>query len=127
MFFRIKLLKMCKFLAAVCLSAVLISCASTTTIRVTDQDDSIDRDVKIYIDGSYKGKGEVVYSDTKIVGSITQVTLKKKGCRSNIHSLFRSEKLQIGALIGGLFVWVPFLWIMGYNPMHLYEFQCEKR
>ena len=118
--------KMCKFLATICLITALISCASTTTIRAVDQNDLIDGDVKIYMDGSYKGKGEVIYSDTKIVGSTTTVTLKKAGCRSNTRSLSRTERLQVGALIGGLFVWVPFLWIMGYNPMHSYEFQCEQ-
>ena len=118
-------LRMYKFLTAVCLSAVLISCASTTTIRAVDTNGSIDGDAKIYTDGMYKGKGEVMYSDTKIVGSKTDVRLKKKGCKSASYSLFRSEKLQVGALIGGVFFFVPFLWIMGYSPMHSYEFQCE--
>lgn len=120
------ILKMHKLLTTSCLIIALVSCASTTTIRVTDESDSIDRDVKIYMDGSYKGKGEVIYSDTKVVGSTTRVTLKKKGCRNNTRSLSRSEQLQVGALIGGIFFLVPFLWIMGYNPMHSYEFQCDE-
>ena len=63
--------------------ASLISCASTTTIQAIDSDSSIDQDVKIYLDGSYRGKGEVLYSDTKIVGSTTQVSLKKPNCRTS--------------------------------------------
>lgn len=118
-------LRSCRFLATVCLSAALISCASTTTIRAVDENGSIDRDAKIYIDGSYQGKGEILYSDTKIVGSTTSVNLKKEGCRVATYSLSRSEKLQVGALIGGIFSLVPLLWIMGYNPMHSYTLNCE--
>ena len=108
------------------LTGTLISCASTTTIRVIDSNDSIDNDVKIYLDGSYQGSGEAIYSDTKIIGSTTSVTLKKKGCRSHSHYFSRSERLNVGALVGGLFFWIPLLWVMGYNPLHSYEFQCDK-
>jgi hypothetical protein len=27
----------------------------------------------------------------------------------------------VGAIIGGIFVFVPFLWVMKYNPTHTYE------
>ena len=114
-----------KLLISTLLISALVSCASTTTIRVTDKNDSIDRDVKIYLDGSYKGRGEVMHSDTKIIGSSTSVSLKKEGCRSNNHIFSRSEQLQVGALVGGIFFVVPFLWIMGYNPLRSYEFECE--
>ena len=109
------------------LIVALVSCASTTTIRAVDTSGDIDKDVKIYTDGSYKGKGEVLYSDTKIVGSQVTVNLKKKGCRTKAYSLYRSEQLQVGALIGGIFFLVPFLWIMGYNPMQSYEFECDEK
>ena len=118
--------KIVKFLTTVFLVISLVSCASTTTIKAIDQSGSVDKDVKIYMDGTYQGKGEVLYSDTKIVGSTTTVNLKKEGCRSSSHSLSRTEQLQVGALIAGIFVWVPLLWIMGYNPMHSYEFECDK-
>lgn len=121
MFFKIS-----KLLTAVVLSVALLSCASTTTIKAVDQSGRVDRDVKIYMDGSLKGRGEIIYSDTKIVGSTTQVHLKKEGCDTNTFNLSRTEKLMAGALIGGLFIWIPLLWIMGYNPMHSYEFNCDR-
>ena len=120
-------LRYTKLLMTVILITTLISCASTTTVRVVDENDSIDSNVKIYLDGSYKGKGEVIYSDTKIVGSTTNVTFKKKDCRNTSHHFSRSEQLQVGALIGGLFSLIPLLWVMGYNPTHSYEFQCERK
>ena len=104
----------------------LISCASTTSIRATNSSGNVDRDVKVYVDGQYQGKGEVFHSDTKIVGSSTSINLKKEGCRSQTVMLNRTEQISVGALIGGLFFWIPFLWIMGYNPVHSYEFYCEK-
>ena len=114
-----------KNLIACLLVASLISCASTTTIQAVDSDSSIDQDVKIYMDGSYRGKGEVLYSDTKIIGSTTQVNLKKSNCRTTTHILQRSEQVNVGVLIGGFFLWPLWLWVMGYNPLHSYEFNCD--
>lgn len=122
---KCQLLKGVRCIGTSVLIIALVSCASTTTVQVLDESDSIDRNVKIYLDGSYRGRGEVIHSDTKIVGSMTDVILKKEGCRTQRHSFSRSERLLIGALIGGIFVWIPLLWIMGYNPMHSYNFQCE--
>ena len=104
----------------------LVSCVSTTTIRVIDQSERIDPNVKIYVNGEYKGKGEITHSDTNIVGSTNHISLKKKGCRTSNKTLSRSEKLNIGALIGGIFFIIPILWIMGYNPSHTYEFECDQ-
>ncbi len=117
MFFRI---------ISICVASSLISCASTTSIRVVDRNGNIDRNVKVYVDGQYQGTGEVLHSDTKVVGSTTSVNLRKAGCQSQSVMFSRTERLSVGALIGGLFFWIPFLWIMGYNPTHNYEFQCEK-
>ena len=65
----------------------------------------------VYIDGSKVGKTPYTYSDTKIVGATTQVRLKLEGY----------EEFQVGPCIGGVFVLVPFLWVMGYRPEHSYE------
>lgn len=83
---------------------------STTIVQVHDESGSIDRDVKIYLDASYKGRGEVIHSDIKIIGSTTAVTLRKEGCRTMQYSFSRSEKLLVEPLIliGGLFFWFPF-------------------
>ena len=103
----------------------LVSCASTTTIRAIDSKDSVDKNVKIYLDGQYKGKGEVTHSDTKIIGATTLISLKKENCKTVNHTLARSERLQVGPLIAGIFFLVPLLWIMGYNPLHSYEYSCN--
>lgn len=35
--------------------------------------------------------------------------------------LSRNEQVDVGAVVGGIFTWIPFLWVMGYDPMHTYE------
>jgi hypothetical protein len=95
-------------------------CSSTTMIR------SSDPAAKIYVDGEYEGQGIASHTDTKIVGSTTLVTLKKEGCQPQTFSFSRSEEIDIGACIGGVFVLVPFLWIEKYRPEHNFEFECEK-
>ena len=101
----------------VCFS--ILACSSTTVIQSSDPQS------KIYVDGEMLGKGSVTYSDTKIVGSSTMITIKKEGCLARNFSMSRSEDFDVGACIGGAFVLVPFLWIMKYRPMHSYEFECE--
>ena len=94
---------------------LLTSCVSTTLIQ------SSPTGAKIYIDGQPSGTTPYSYSDTKIVGSITTVKLEKEGYEPMNTSFSRSEQADVGAIIGGLFVWVPFLWTMKYNPIHNYE------
>ena len=73
----------------------------------------------------YLGVTSYTYSDTKIVGSTTQVSLKKAGCREKNVIMTRSEKFEVGPCIGGVLVLVPFLWIMGYQPQRTYELECK--
>ena len=104
----------CIFLASVILFA---SCASTTLIQSTPTG------ADVYIDNQKKGTTPYNYSDTKIVGSSTPVTLKKENYQDLNVTLVRSEKADVGAIIGGILVLVPFLWTMKYDPIHNYELQ----
>ncbi|MBP6218221.1 MAG: PEGA domain-containing protein [Oligoflexales bacterium] len=97
----------------------LCSCASTTLIK------SEPSGAKVFADGALIGKTPVTYSDTKIVGSTTSIRLQKDGCEQQSFNLSRSEKFEVGPCIGGVFAWVPFLWVMGYNPEHNYELECK--
>lgn len=106
--------------ASLSLLVFIVSCSSSTLVSSTD------RDAKIFIDGEYRGTGSVQHEDKKIVGSTTYVTLKKEGCRPQEFRFSRSEEFAVGPCIGGVFVLVPFLWVMEYKPNHTYEFQCEK-
>jgi hypothetical protein len=96
-------------------SMLLANCASTTMIQ------SVPSDAKLYIDGQSVGRTPYKYTDTKIVGSTTAVKLEKEGYEPLNVTFSRNEKADGGAIIGGLFVLVPFFWTMKYNPIHEYE------
>ena len=96
-------------------SILLTSCASTTLIQ------SKPRGAKAYIDGEPVGTSPYTYRDTKIIGSTTMVKLEKDGYETFNTSFSRNEEVDIGAIIGGFLVLVPFLWTMKYKPTHTYE------
>ena len=100
------------FLAA---AILLSSCASTTMIQ------SNPSGAKLYLNGETVGKTPYTHTDTKIVGSTTTVSLKKEGYETLNTSFSRDEEVDVGAIIGGIFVLVPFLWTMKYKPTHTYE------
>lgn len=94
---------------------LLTSCGSTTLIS------SEPSGAKLYIDGEPMGTTPYSYRDKKIVGSTTSLRFEKAGYESLDVSLTRDEEVDVGAIIGGIFVLVPFLWIMKYKPTHTYE------
>ncbi len=96
-------------------SVLFASCSSTTLIQ------SEPSGAKVYMNEEYKGVTPLTYSDTKIVGSVTTLRLEKEGYETFNTLLSRNERVDVGAIIGGLFVLVPFLWTMQYNPTHTYE------
>ena len=110
-----------KMIAFFMCATFLLSCSSTTVIKSTD------KDVRIFVDDEYVGKGTVTHTDQKIVGSATRVTLRKEGCEDQTHVISRNEEVDAGACIGGFLLLVPLLWIEKYKAEHTYEFRCEKK
>lgn len=106
---------------AIILSATifLTGCGSTTMIQ------SRPDNAKLYLNGEYMGTTPYAHRDTKIVSSTTIVTLEKEGYQTFNTSFSRDEELDVGALIGGIFLLVPFLWIMKYKPFRTYEMNPE--
>lgn len=99
------------------MAIILNGCASSTIVS------SEPSGATLYIDGSKVGKTPYPYSDTKIVGSNTRLKLKKEGYEDLHVILNRSEQVNIGAIIGGIFLLVPFMWTMEYIPQHTYELE----
>lgn len=96
-------------------SMLLTSCASTTMIQ------SNPSGAKVYLDDEPVGTTPYMHRDLKIVGTITSVKLEKEGYETLNTSFSRNEELDAGAIIGGIFLLVPFLWVMKYKPSHTYE------
>lgn len=94
---------------------ILSGCASTTMFQTTPSG------AKLYLDGMPVGNTPYTYSDTKIVGSTTTVKLTMDGYEELNTTISRNEEVDVGAIIGGLFIWIPFLWVMKYKPIHAYE------
>ena len=105
-----------KAIATFLAGAILFSsCASSTMIYSTPEG------AKVYLNGEPVGKTPYLHTDTKIVGSTTTVRLEKEGYKPFHTTFSRDEEVDVGAIIGGIFVWVPFLWTMKYKSSHTYE------
>lgn len=96
-------------------SFFLVSCSSTTLIQ------SGPDNAKLYLNGEPVGVTPYTHTDTRIVGSSTTVRLEKEGYETLNTSFSRDEEVDVGAIVGGIFVMVPFLWTMKYKPVHTYE------
>jgi len=96
-------------------AVLLTSCVSTTMIK------SNPSGARLYLNGEPVGTTPYTHSDTKIVGTTTNVKLEKDGYET-LHTYFtRDEEIDVGAIIGGFFVLIPYLWIMKYKPTHTYD------
>jgi hypothetical protein len=93
------------------------ACASSTVIR------SEPSAATVYIDGSKVGQTPYIYTDTKTVSSTTRVKLRREGYEDFETIIVRNEEFQLGPCIGGFFVLVPFLWVMGYKAERTYELE----
>jgi hypothetical protein len=94
-------------------------CTSATVIRTTDPH------AKIFVDSEYKGTGSVTHADQKVIGSATHVKIERTGCQSESFIFSRNEEFDAGACVGGVFLLVPFLWVMKYKPEHVYDYRCR--
>lgn len=104
-------------LTAFVLAAALFftSCASTTMIRTAPEG------AKLYLNDEAVGTTPYMHSDTKIILAETRVRIEKEGYEPLYTTFSRDEEIDVGALIGGIFFTIPYLWILKYKPIHYYE------
>ncbi len=100
-------------------AATIAGCTSSTLIK------SSDPEARIYVNGEYLGTGEALYSDRKVAFANNDVILRKEGCEPVEHRFRRNEDADVGAIVGGFLVAVPFLWTLEYKEQHAYEFACR--
>ena len=110
-----------KRLLCLILAISVTGCASTTVINSTPNG------AQVYLNGEKTGTTPYAYTDKKIVGSTNTVLLKKEGYQDFLSSFSRDDNVNVGALIGGLFLFVPFLWVMNYKPTYSYELEPQKK
>ncbi|QNE40303.1 PEGA domain-containing protein [Hymenobacter sp. NBH84] len=105
-----------RFMAgALVVTTLLSSCASSTMLQSTPPG------ARVYLNGEPVGVTPYQHRDTKIIGATTDVRLEKEGYETVNTSFSRDEEADAGAIIGGIFLFFPFLWTMKYKPVHSYE------
>jgi hypothetical protein len=100
-------------LAAVTLCA-FTGCASSTVLQ------SQPPGATVKINGAQVGTTPYTLTDTKVVGTTTMIDLEAPGYQPLRTQIQRNEELDPLALVGGIFLLVPFLWIMKYSATHTY-------
>jgi len=103
----------------VCSSLVVIGCSSTVKIQ------SMPGEAKVYIDGEYKGVTPYSQRDTKPFFLPGQLKLSKEGYEDFTIDL-KKDKFSTANCIGGVLVWVPFLWVLEYENEKTYELKKKK-
>lgn len=99
--------------------SLLQSCASTTIIKISDPE------AKIFTDSKLIGTGSAVYTDRAISWSSTEFQIQRPGCQIENFVIKRNEQIDITALITGLLLVVPLVWIMKYNAVHAFDYNCD--
>ena len=104
------------------LALMVLSCSSTTIIK------SQDKDAEIRVNGRLVGTGTVIHTDKKVAWfGKNQVELSKKGCAEKTYVFKRNEEIDYQALVFGVFLLVPLVWIMQYQAVHEYDYSCKKK
>ncbi|HET6284946.1 MAG TPA: PEGA domain-containing protein [Polyangia bacterium] len=113
---RLRLAGFFPFVTALTLGA-FAGCASSTVIQ------SQPTGARVLVNGMAVGNTPYTLADTRIVGSTTQLRLEYPGFQPLDVTLVRNEQLDVAALIFGILLLVPLLWVMAYQPMHIYQLQ----
>ncbi len=101
----------------IALGTFFSSCTSTTMI--TSQPPG----AKVFLNNSYVGKTPYSMTDNKLATSCTSISLRKNGYKPLQAMICKDEKINVGAAVGGFFVWPIWLWIYDYYPEHKYILQ----
>jgi len=102
-------------IAFLLLIALFTGCASTTIIQ------SVPQGAKLYVDGLLVGSTPYTLRDTKITGASTSIKLESEGYEPFFTYIAKDEEVNVGAIVGGVFFLVPFLWTMTYKPSYMFE------
>lgn len=94
---------------------LFISCASSTLIE------SIPPGAKLYVDGQAVGNTPYTHRDSKIISSTTSIRMEKEGYKPFYYDISKDEEVKIVPAVAGFFLWVPWLWAMGYKSVHTWE------
>ena len=98
---------------------LMSSCASSTFIE------SYPNGADLYLNGEAVGQTPYEMRDTKPMFSSTSVRIEKEGYRTFYTTITRDEEADVGAIIGGVFFFFPFIWAFKYKPTRFYKLVPE--
>ena len=96
------------------LMVVVLFNGCTTMMRVNAVDPNGEQiyDARVLIDGEYIGETpDATTQVSNFVGESPEIKVIKNGYNS--RSIEPNKELKVPALIAGIFVWVPLLWVWG--------------
>ena len=105
-----------KVIALIMVFFFLFGCASATYIK------SNPPGAKLSLGGQLAGETPTFYSDRAVAGTTRAVNLKKEGYK-DFNGYIKREKLSIPILIGGIFLIIPFIWILEYPSQYYFEME----
>ena len=108
-----------KLIALLIVFFFLFGCASATVVK------SNPPGAKLYLDGQLKGETPYTYADRAAAGTMRTVTLKKEGYK-DFTGYIKREQLSVGALIGGILILIPLIWVLEYPPEYTFEMEKPK-
>ncbi len=100
----------------VALCFLVVGCSSSTLIN------SRPEGAAVYIDGVRMGLTPYKYSDMAPLGTSKSLRLEKPGYKP-LNTVIRKDEFKVGPCIGGVLVFFPFIWLLGYPNM--YELPLE--
>jgi hypothetical protein len=107
-----------KIITLLLILSIFSSCSSSTIIRTGMPD------AKIFINDQYYGTESAVYTDMKVSFLTSKIKVEKEGCQTMSYVLTKNDRFDYMALLGGLLMVVPLVWIMKYRPVYHLNYTC---
>jgi hypothetical protein len=83
-------------------------------------------DAKIYINNEYYGNDSAVYTDMKVSFMRSIIRVEKKGCVPLSYVLRKNDRVDYMAILGGVLLIAPIVWLMKYRPVYHLEYKCTQ-
>ncbi len=105
------------FAFSMVLSTILTSCMSSTVITANAPN------ATVYIDGVHSGKTPVTMKNKKVITTCTDIRIEKEGYETMLTQICRDEAPDIGPIVAGFCITIPWLWGYKYYPSHYYALE----
>jgi hypothetical protein len=110
-----------KTIAIVAAILTIQGCASRT--RITTEVNATIYDSQ---NGRAIGTGVADYQDRKPFWSSTTFRIEKEGCKTKDLTIYRSDDISPGMVIGGFFFILPWIWMGDYQPSYGASLECGR-